>query len=159
MAPRVGQPAPPFKARSDDGRALSLGTLRGQWIALVFWPGAQGPACPEAQAFERACPEFGALGAVLVAVSRDTEAHLAQLRDRCGLGYPLLPDSAQVVARAYGVGGFRLWPERWLGLGRRETGQTFLIDPQGRLAAHWPRADAAGLPEVLAQIRQRQTPA
>ena len=151
MAPRVGQPAPPFEARSDDGRPLDLETLRGQWIALVFWPGAQCPPGAEAQALEGVRPEFGALGAVLIAVSRDTEAHLAQLRDRCGLGYPLLPDSGRVVARAYGVG------RPWLG---RETGQTFLIDPQGRLAAHWPRVTSADhLADVLTEVRQRQTPA
>ncbi|MFC5848124.1 peroxiredoxin [Deinococcus petrolearius] len=151
MVPRVGQPAPPFEARSDDGRPLSLAALWGQWIVLTFWPGVQCPPCPEAQALDRAWPEFGALGAVLIAVSRDTEAHLAQLRDRCGLGYPLLPDSGRVVARAYGVG------RPWLG---RETGHTFLIDPQGRLAAHWPRVTSADhLTDVLAEVRQRQTPA
>ncbi|KQR40959.1 peroxiredoxin [Deinococcus sp. Leaf326] len=152
MAPRVGQPAPPFEARSDNGQLLSLAALRGQWIVLTFWPGAQCPACAEAQALDRLQPEFAALGAAVIAVSRDTEAHLAQLRDRCGLGYPLLPDSGRGVARAYGVGG-----PSWL---RRETGQTFLIGPQGVVAVHWPRADSAGhLADVLEGLRQQQTPA
>ncbi|WP_216319031.1 peroxiredoxin [Deinococcus aestuarii] len=132
MSPSVGQPAPEFDARSDDGRPVRLTELRGSWVVLYFYPRANTPGCSvEARRFEAALPEFGRLNAQVVGVSTDTEARQANFRDTCSLSFPLIPDGDRSVSRAYGVigglGGL-------LGLAARET---FLIDPQGRVAHHW----------------------
>lgn len=166
MVARAGQPAPAFEARSDEGQWLSLAALRGRWVALTFWPDQGAADCAWARPFEEARPDFERLGAVIVAVSADTEARLALLRDRCGLGFTLLPDGAGTLARAYGLGAAagRQDTGGWLARlrrGRREraAGQTFLIDPLGTLAHHWPHAPLSGHPaEVLGELRRRQAP-
>ncbi|WP_019586807.1 peroxiredoxin [Deinococcus apachensis] len=145
MSPRVGQPAPEFDARSDDGRPIRLADLRGRWVVLYFYPRANTPGCSiEAQRFEAALPEFERLGATVIGVSTDTEARQANFRDFCGLSFPLIPDGDRTLSRTYGVmgglGGL-------LGIAAR---QTFLIDPTGKVAHHWssvnPQTHAA---EVL----------
>lgn len=124
MSPRVGQPAPDFDARSDDGRPVRLAELRGYWVVLYFYPRANTPGCSvEARRFEAALPEFERLNATVIGVSTDTEARQASFRDTCSLSFPLIPDGDRAISRAYGVigglGGL-------LGMAARET---FLIDP------------------------------
>ena len=151
MTPRVGQPAPPFRARSDDGRLIDLAELRGRWVVLYFYPRAGTPGCSvEAQRFEEALPEFGRLGAEVIGVSTDTEAQQARFRDRCGLSFPLLPDGDRAVAEAYGV-----WVEKSM-YGRKFMGvqrATFVVDPDGRVAHVIPKVKPATHDdEVLAAL-------
>jgi len=138
MTPRVGEPAPDFDTRSDDGRPVRLSDLRGRWVVLYFYPRASTPGCSiEAQRFEAALPEFERLNATVIGVSTDTEARQARFRDHCHLTFPMVPDGDRSVAKSYGVmgglGGL-------LGLAAR---QTFLIDPQGQVAWHWNQVNPA----------------
>lgn len=150
MTSLVGQPAPLFQVRSDDGVSVSTAGLLGRWAALFFFARALDPASLlQARRFEVAADGLGALGAQVVGVGADTEAHLALLRERCGLTYPLLPDAARTLAEQYGVG--RGWAGR-LGRGQR---QTFLISPQGQVAWHWPRVDPASHADEVRQTLER----
>ncbi len=148
MSLQIGTPAPDFAARSDDGQTLSLTALRGQWVVMYFYPRAGSPGCSiEAQRFEQALPEFRRRNAQVIGISTDTEARQARFREKCDLSFPLIPDGDKAVGRLYGVmGGL----SGLLNLAQR---QTFLIDPQGRLAWHWKVGNPgthAG--EVLAKL-------
>lgn len=152
MTPQVGQPAPAFDARSDDGQHIASSALRGRWVVLYFYPKASTPGCSiEAQRFEQALPEFERAGAVVVGVSTDTEASQAKFRDQCRLSFPLLPDGDKTISRAYGVlGGLT----GLLGVAAR---QTFLIDPQGTLVHHWKTVNpATHAAEVLRVLHEKQ---
>lgn len=150
MSPRVGQPAPDFDTRSDDGQPVRLADLRGRWVVLYFYPRASTPGCSvEAQRFEAALPEFERLNAAVIGVSTDTEARQAKFRESCGLSFPLIPDGDRALCRAYGVmgglGGL-------MGLAGR---QTFLIDPEGKVAHHWRTVNPAShAADVLRYLRQ-----
>ncbi|WP_407570766.1 peroxiredoxin [Deinococcus altitudinis] len=150
MSIRIGEAVPDFAARSDDGQQLSLSGLNGQWAVLYFYPRASTPGCSiEAQRFEQALPEFRRMNAQVIGVSTDTEARQAKFREKCDLSFPLIPDGDKVIGRAYGVlGGV----SGLLNLAQR---QTFLIDPQGKLAWHWKVSNPgthAG--EVLAKLAE-----
>ena len=150
MSIRIGEAVPDFAARSDDGQQLSLSGLSGQWAVLYFYPRASTPGCSiEAQRFEQALPEFRRMNAEVIGVSTDTEARQAKFREKCDLSFPLIPDGDKVIGRAYGVlGGV----SGLLNLAQR---QTFLIDPQGKLAWHWKVSNPgthAG--EVLAKLAE-----
>lgn len=150
MSPRVGQPAPDFDTRSDDGQPVRLADLRGRWVVLYFYPRANTPGCSvEAQRFEAALPEFERLNAAVIGVSTDTEARQAKFRESCGLSFPLIPDGDRALCRAYGVmgglGGL-------MGLAGR---QTFLIDPEGKVAHHWRTVNPAShAADVVRYLRQ-----
>ncbi len=150
MSIRIGEAVPDFVARSDDGQQLSLSGLNGRWAVLYFYPRASTPGCSiEAQRFEQALPEFKRMNAQVIGVSTDTEARQAKFREKCDLSFPLIPDGDKVIGRAYGVlGGV----SGLLNLAQR---QTFLIDPQGKLAWHWKVSNPgthAG--EVLAKLAE-----
>ncbi|MDL2343834.1 peroxiredoxin [Deinococcus sp. MIMF12] len=150
MSPRVGQPAPDFDTRSDDGQPVRLADLRGRWVVLYFYPRASTPGCSvEAQRFEAALPELERLNAAVIGVSTDTEARQAKFRESCGLSFPLIPDGDRALCRAYGVmgglGGL-------MGLAGR---QTFLIDPDGKVAHHWRTVNPAShAADVVRYLRQ-----
>lgn len=152
MALRLGQPAPPIHARSDDGQLIDLAALQGQWVVLYFYPRANTTGCTiEAQRFEQALPEFERLGAVVVGISTDTEAKQASFREQCGLSFPMLPDGNREICRAYGVLGglFGL-----MGLAAR---QTFLVDPTGHIAHIWKTVNPANhATEVLQTLTALQ---
>ncbi|WP_293912254.1 peroxiredoxin [Deinococcus sp.] len=136
MTLQVGQLAPAFEVRSDDGHTVSLEALRGLWVVLYFYPRAMTPGCNiEAQRFEQALPEFQRRGARVIGVSTDTEARAAQFRDSCSLSFPLLPDSEREVSKLYGVlGGVT----GLLGIANRHS---FLIDPAGNVAYIWRKVN------------------
>ena len=145
-----GQMAPAFSALSDNGEQISLEGLRGSWAVLYFYPKAGTPGCSiEAQRFEASLPEFARLGARVIGVSTDTEAAQAKMREKCSLSFPLLPDSKKEIARAYGViGGLT-------GLFGVADRQTFLIDPQGKLAFHWKKVNPMNpAKDVLDKLEQ-----
>ncbi|WP_424951804.1 peroxiredoxin [Deinococcus sp.] len=150
MSIRTGDRAPDFAARSDDGQQLSLQGLRGRWAVLYFYPRAGTPGCSiEAQRFEGALPEFRRLNAQVIGVSTDTEARQAQFREKCDLSFPMIPDGDKAIGRAYGVMG---GVSGLLNLAQR---QTFLIDPDGRLAWHWKVSNpGAHAGEVLAKLTE-----
>jgi len=150
---RVGVPAPDFTATSDDGRCVHLAALRGSWVVLFFYPKADSPGCTlEARAFQRALPEFEALGVHVIGVSTDTEATQAKLRHACGLSFPLVPDGERRVGRAYDV------HRGVMSVFGRVNRETFLIDPSGLIAHHWKRVrPGAHARDVLHEVRRRLT--
>ena len=157
MSPRIGEPAPDFAARSDDGQQVSLAGLRGTWAVLYFYPRAGTPGCSiEAQRFEAALPAFRHLNARVIGVSTDTEARQARFREKCELSFPMIPDGDKAVGRAYGVlGGLS-------GLLNLSQRQTFLIGPDGRLAWHWkvsnPGTHAGEVLAKLAELAEKTPP-
>ena len=132
----LGLPAPDFSATADDGATISLSSLRGSWAVLYFYPKDNTPGCSiEANKFEQALPEFTALGATVIGVSTDSSASHTKFRESCNLTFPLLPDTDKAISKAYGVLGGLTGS---LGVADR---QTFLIDPEGKVAQHWKRVN------------------
>ena len=146
MRLHVGQPVPPFQARSDQGEILGSATLRGGWAVLHFY-GQPQDTRDHIQDFELARGDFERLGAGVVGIGASTEAQQARLRERLGLTFALIPDGDGAVARAFGLGGLRA---RLMPRARRQ--QTFLISPEGRVAHHWARVEATGHAATVLEV-------
>lgn len=147
----VGDLVPAFDTIADDGSRITLEGSRGQWVVLYFYPKDSTPGCSiEAQKFEAALPELQSLGATVIGVSTDSSASHQQFREKCNLTFPLLPDRDKAISKAYNVlGGLT----GLLGVADR---QTFLIDPQGRLAFHWRRVNPmTHATEVLRELERQ----
>jgi peroxiredoxin Q/BCP len=142
--PPVGQPAPGFTLPSQDGSKIALNDLRGKWVVLYFYPRDNTPGCTiEAHNFQRDLSKYEQLNAMIVGVSVDsTDSH----QDFCakqGLTFKLLADTEKKVSDQYGS-------LRAIGLAARNT---FLIDPDGKLAKVWTGVDPSHhSEEVLAAI-------
>src|SRR5688572_28762995 len=71
-APRIGAVAPDFTLAADDGRDVSLSSLRGKNVVLYFYPRDMTPGCTiEACAFRDAHRDLESQDAVVIGVSRD----------------------------------------------------------------------------------------
>ena len=149
--PGVGVPAPDFSLPDQNGRLRSLAEFRGKWLVLYFYPRDDTPGCTrQACAFRDDRQNLAALGAEVVGVSvDDVESHLDFAKEH-RLPFPLLADAGGAVAARYGsIRNFGL-----IKLARRNT---FLIDPQGRVAKVYLSASSSGnAQEVLEDLRRLQ---
>jgi peroxiredoxin Q/BCP len=131
-APGVGTPAPDFRLPDQNGRLVSLAEQRGKWVVLYFYPKDNTPGCTaEACDFRDNLPAIRALGAVVLGISVDGVDSHKGFAAQNHLPFTLLADSGKQVSKDYGV---LHKPLGLLELARRET---FLIDPQGRIAKHY----------------------
>jgi peroxiredoxin Q/BCP len=133
---KIGEPAPAFNTINDHGQPVKLEDFKGRWLVLYFYPKDNTPGCSvEAAKFESILPELHALNTDVIGVSTDSGASHQNFREKCELTFPLLPDTDRSISKAYGVlGGLT----GLLGVADR---QTFLIDPNGKLAHHWRRVN------------------
>lgn len=133
--PKVGEAAPAFTLVDQHGATHSLGDYGGRWLVLYFYPKNDTPGCTtEACNFRDDIFKFREMGVAIAGVSLDdVESHQA-FAEKYSLPFTLLSDAGKTVSRAYGV-LTRMGP---LSFARRET---FIIDPQGRVAKHYGRVN------------------
>ena len=127
----VGKPAPEFELPDQQGQLHSLEDYRGQWVVLYFYPKDETPGCTtEACEFRDNVLAFRRLNAQILGVSLDDVESHRKFSEHHGLPFPLLADVGGKTADAYGV------KTKMFGMtiARR---QTFLIDPEGKLAKHY----------------------
>lgn len=138
----IGDAIPAIPLTDADGAILDLAAFAGAPLILYFYPRADTPGCTtEAQDFTRLADEFSAIGAHIIAVSRDPAAKLCKFRDKYGLTILLGSDESGAVCEAFGT-----WVEKknygktYMGIER----STFLFDKQGKLAREWRKVRVKG---------------
>jgi peroxiredoxin Q/BCP len=102
---KVGDQAPDFSLRSQEGEVVKLSELleRGN-VVVYFYPKDKTPGCTaEAGAFRDSYPKFGELGAEVVGISSDSVDSHKGFASQCGLPFKILSDSDGEVRRKYGV--------------------------------------------------------
>jgi peroxiredoxin Q/BCP len=130
-APQQGQVAPDFTLPSQDSPAVSLKDFRGKWVVLYFYPKDGTHGCTiEAHNFQRDLPKFEAANAVILGVSVDDAGSHQSFCTKEGLTFKLLADTDKTVSREYGS-------VMNLMVTKIASRNTFLIDPQGRIAKAW----------------------
>ena len=129
MTLEPGQPAPDFTAQDQDGNTIALHDLRGQKVALYFYPKDDTPGCTA-----QACnlrdhqAELKAHNIKVIGVSTDGPAAHQKFALKYDLPFPLLVDADKTIVQAYGV-----WQEK-KNYGKTYMGTvrtTFLIDENG----------------------------
>ncbi len=147
----VGAAAPAFRLPDQTGTTHTLSQYAGQWVVIYFYPKDDTPGCTvEACGFRDSSAAFKKRGAAVLGVSPDDAKSHAKFIAKYKLPFTLLADTEQVMCKAYGV-----WQEKSM-YGRRYMGvarTTYLIDPQGHIAARWDKVKAAGHEQdVLAKM-------
>ena len=124
-----GQPAPDFAAPDQNGNLICLADLRGQRVALYFYPKDDTPGCTA-----QACnlrdhqEELNQQNIRVIGVSTDGEMAHKKFAVKYDLPFPLLVDTDHKIVEAYGV-----WKEK-KNYGKTYMGTvrtTFLIDANG----------------------------
>ncbi|MGI9246704.1 MAG: peroxiredoxin, partial [Steroidobacteraceae bacterium] len=148
-SPAVGAAAPVFKLQDQDGKWHSLADYRGKWVALYCYPKDDTPGCTtQACSFRDNVFAFNKEGAVILGISVDDVASHKEFAEKHGLPFTILADSDKAVTRRYGV------LKTYMGVMEMARRDTFIIDPQGRIAKHYESVKPEGHSElVLADIK------
>lgn len=118
-------------------------------MVLYFYPKADTPGCTEeARNFERDLGKYRRLNAVVIGISLDSRETHQNFAIKRGLTFRLLSDGGKDVAKQYGslrsILGFKI-PAR----------NTFLIDPDGKIAHVWTGAEVGRhSEEILALLAE-----
>jgi peroxiredoxin Q/BCP len=153
-APEAGQPAPAFRLQDQTGEWRSLADYRGKWVVLYFYPKDGTPGCTT-----QACEirddifAFRRANAVVLGVSVDAVDSKKGFAEENNLPFPVLADSTTETTKAYGA--LTSYPQYKLyNISRRDT---FIIDPQGRVARRYENVNAEGHSKmVLAELARLQ---
>ena len=136
MPVEVGSPAPDFTLRDENGEEVTLSSLQGQNVVLVFYPFAFSSICTkELRDVTGLEAKYGDANAKVFGVSVDSPFALKAFRKHEGLTPHLLSDFEPkgAVAQEYGA---------YLdGLGFA-TRATFVIDKDGNVA--WKQISSPG---------------
>lgn len=145
--PAVGAPAPPFARPDQHGAMHSLDRYAGKWLVLYFYPKDKTPGCTkQVCAFRDEIDKVRRAGAEVVGVSVDDVESHKEFAEEHRVPFPLLADSDMSMAKAYGV----LTSKLGFRYARRDT---FLIDPQGKVAMHYANVDPVeNVAQVLADL-------
>jgi peroxiredoxin Q/BCP len=148
----VGAKAPKFKLLRDGGGEVSLSDYKGRKLILYFYPKADTSGCTaEAKDFSKLAPAFGRAGAAVLGVSADPVARQDKFKAKHDLAITLGSDESHEMLKAYGV-----WAKKSM-YGRSYMGvlrNTYLIDPDGRIAQIWEKVKIPGhAEEVLAAAK------
>ncbi|NYZ63797.1 peroxiredoxin [Luteimonas deserti] len=124
------------------GASATLADHAGRWLVLYFYPKDATPGCTtEGLDFNALLPEFAALDADVIGVSRDSVRAHDTFRARQGFAFALVSDADEALCRAFDVIREKnMYGRTVLGIER----STFLIDPDGRIAAEWRKVRVPG---------------
>ncbi|MEZ4905080.1 MAG: thioredoxin-dependent thiol peroxidase [Spirosomataceae bacterium] len=129
MTLQIGDKAPNFEAKDQDGQAIKLSNFQGKKVILYFYPKDNTPACTaQACSLRDNYEALLAKGYIVLGVSVDDEKSHQKFIKKFDLPFPLIADTDHHVVETYGI-----WSEKKM-YGRSYMGivrTTFVIDEQG----------------------------
>lgn len=122
-------------------------------MVVYFYPKDDTPGCTtEACQFRDALPRFGDIGAKVYGISADDRASHEAFAAKFDLNFPLLTDPGMATINAYGAYGEKeVGGEKRMGILR----QSYLVDPQGRIAHVWATVDPDGHADEVGRVMER----
>jgi peroxiredoxin (alkyl hydroperoxide reductase subunit C) len=163
--PRIGDPAPAFRASTTQGEISFPEDYRGRWVVFFSHPADFTPVCTtEFMTFATLQEKFEQLNTALVGLSVDgLYSHIAWLRtikDRITfrdmsdveVTFPLIDDITMAVAKAYGM----IMPGED---STKAVRAVFIIDPKGiiRTIIYYPLSVGRNFDELLRALTALQT--
>jgi peroxiredoxin Q/BCP len=147
----VGDRAPAFALRDQDGDVVRLSSFKGRPLVVFFYPKADTPGCTQQACNVRdAAAELRRRGAAVVGISPDAPEKQARFDAKHGLGFRLLSDPDHEVAERWGAWGEKsMYGKKYQGVVR----SVFVVDEKGRLAAvHYKVSPKDTVPSALAAL-------
>lgn len=130
--PKIGNMAPAFILKDQDGNKVSLKDFKGkQPVAIFFYPRALTPGCTaQACGIRDIKRELKEMGVAVLGISPDPVERLPKFIEKHDLNFTLLSDEDHAVADKYGCWGMKKFMgKEFMGLIRT----TFIIGKDGRL--------------------------
>ena len=125
----IGEKAPDFEQKDQDGNLVKLSDFKGKKVILYFYPKDDTPGCTsQACNLNENLPALQAKGFEIIGVSVDGQKAHQKFIKKYDLKFTLLSDEDHQLVEAYGV-----WVEKSM-YGRTYMGTartTFIIDENG----------------------------
>jgi peroxiredoxin Q/BCP len=153
MAIEEGDKIPAIELETPTGGKLALRDQVGKPFVLYFYPKDDTSGCTrEAQDFSALLPEFEAMGASIVGVSKDNAIKHQKFISKYDLTVPLATDTDDTAMEAFGVWVEKqLYGKKYMGIDR----STFLFSAEGKLVRAWRRVKVPGHAiDVLEAVRE-----
>ncbi|MEK7163424.1 MAG: thioredoxin-dependent thiol peroxidase [Patescibacteria group bacterium] len=149
----LGNPAPEFTLRDQDGKMRSLSDYKGSFVILYFYPKDMTAGCTlEAQGFRDHQYELDDLETAVLGISADDIMSHKKFCQAESLNFTLLSDPDGEVCRIYDV-----WRDKQM-FGAKIRGierTTFLIDREGRVRQIYSRVKPLGHAEKIIEDLSR----
>ena len=101
---KIGDKAPAFTGKDQDGKSVALSSFAGKKVVLYFYPKDQTPGCTaQACNLRDNIDMLTQQGYVVLGVSTDDEASHRAFREKYNLPFTLIADTDKSITQAYGV--------------------------------------------------------
>ncbi len=151
----IGQKAPDFKSKDQNGNEISLSALKGKKIILYFYPKDMTPGCTaEACNLRDNYKALQKAGYEILGVSSDNEKMHLEFIDKEKLPFRLLADVDKTVHHKYGT-----WIEKSM-YGRKYMGTarvTYVIDENGIIKEIIEKVDTKNHAEQIFDAYSKRT--
>ncbi len=128
---KIGDKAPEFNVKDQNGNLVSLANYKGKKVVLYFYPKDLTPGCTmESCNLRDNYSKLKEMGFEVIGISADNEAKHRRFINKHRLPFTLLADVDKKVINAYGVWG----PKKFMG--KTFDGihrKTFVISEDGKI--------------------------
>jgi peroxiredoxin Q/BCP len=130
-----GSKAPAFSLMDQDGKKVKLSDFKGRKLLLYFYPKANTSGwAKQACSVSAARKDLKKLGIESVGISPDPPDRQMKFDLKYKLGFPLLSDPDNKIAKAYGAWGEKsMYGKKFEGIIR----SSFLIDEKSNVIQAW----------------------
>ena len=141
--PAVGEVAPDFELKNQDGNTVKLSDFRGKKVVLFAFPKAGTSGCTtQACGLRDEYPHIESANAIVLGLSPDEPEALLKWKEAENLPYDLLSDPDHAVLEAWGV-----WGEKSL------YGNTYM----GVIRSHWVIGEDGAVLDEQIKISPKQS--
>lgn len=148
MGLAIGDAAPDFTLPDQDGKPLTLSSLRGQRVVIYFYPKDDTPGCTkEACNFRDRWSDLESQGIRVLGISKDNAASHGKFIAKYTLPFTLLTDAEPCpVATAYHSYGLKTFMgKEYMGMLR----QTYVVDAEGKLELVYEKVKAETMADQI----------
>ncbi|MDI9319606.1 MAG: redoxin domain-containing protein [Phycisphaerales bacterium] len=144
MAIAIGQAAPDFTLFNTEKQELSLSSLKGKNVVLVFFPLAFTGVCTaELCSLRDNINIYGGLNAEVLGISVDSLFSLGKFKAEQNINFPLLSDFNKTVSTAYET----IYETFGFGMKGVSKRSAFVIDKEGIIRHSEVLEDAGKIPD------------
>ena len=131
----AGEKAPGFLLKDQNEKEVNLEDHKGKKVLVYFYPKADTPGCTKQSCNVRdARAELADLGVDVIGISPDAPDKQKKFDDKHDLGFTLLSDQDNNVAKAYGAWGEKsMYGKNYEGIIR----SALLLDEEGKVVQTW----------------------
>lgn len=143
----IGDKAPDFKGKNQNGETISLKDFKGKKVILYFYPKDDTPGCTAESCNLR--DNYAGLkkkGYEIIGVSADDEKSHKKFADKYALPFSLIADTEKEILQAYDAWGEKsMYGKKYMGILRK----TYVIDEKGKIEKIFDKVDTKNHAEQI----------